>query len=226
MKRIQRIIKINHQLQGICCFFLPDLTEAKKVEALSYEWTKYLASLFEPNDELSQGYRMQKGCKSVFYTAVKDNLSDAWLEMEELHCVQRLAYLVDAMAFIQKHKRFGCTTFDELQEMYLDKIIHCKPKDCTIVNFVGDRYDFESTVSLKQQEREKRGQSWSSASKEFEPHDTLEVPNWDLISQNMKNKANLLDYIGNSWMKNNARLPADLKLVIGGLLIDPSKHLR
>ena len=29
----------------------------------------------------------------------------------------------------------------------------------------------------------------------------------------MRNKTNLLDYIGNSWMKNNARLPADLKVV-------------
>ena len=134
-----------------------------------------------------------------------------------------MAYIVDAMAFIQKHKRFGCTTFDELQEICLDKSIQCKPKDCTIVNFVGDRYEFESTVSLKHEEREKRGQSGSRASKEYEPHDTLEVPDWDLISQNMKNKANLLDYIGNSWMKNNARLPADFKVVIGGLLINPSK---
>ena len=69
------------------------------------------------------------------------------------------------------------------------------------MNFVGDRYDFEPSVSLKQQEREKRGQSGSSARKEYEPPDTLEVSDRDLISQNKKNNANLLDYIGDSWMK-------------------------
>ena len=93
------------------------------------------------------------------------------------------------MVFIQKHKRFGCTTFDELRGMYLDKIIHGKPKDCTLVHFDGDRYDFESSVNLKQEEREKWGQSRSSARKEYELHGTLEVPKWDLISQNMRNKA-------------------------------------
>ena len=83
---------------------------------------------------------------------MKNHLSDAL--SEELPSGQRMVYVSDAMAFIQKHKRFGCTTFDKLQEMYLDKIIYCKPKDYTIVNFVGDRYDFEPSVSLKQEERE------------------------------------------------------------------------
>ena len=32
----------------------------------------------------------------------------------------------------------------------------------------------------------------------------------------MMNIANLLDFIGNSWMKNNVRLPSDLKVVIRG----------
>ena len=62
--------------------------------------------------------------------------------------------------------------------------------------FVGDRYDFEPSVILKQGEREKWGQSGSSTRKEYVPHDTLEVPDWDRISQNIRNKANLLDYIG------------------------------
>ena len=38
-------------------------SEQNQVEALSYEWPKYLASLFEPDDELPQGYRMRNGCK-------------------------------------------------------------------------------------------------------------------------------------------------------------------
>ena len=119
---------------------------------------------------------------------MKDNLSDAWLEIEDLPSGQRVVYIIDAMVFIQKHKRFGCTTFDELQEMY------CKPKYCTVVSFVADRYDFEPSVSLKQEERENWYQSGSSDRKEYEPQDTFEFPDWDLISQNTRNKAILLDY--------------------------------
>ena len=36
------------------------------------------------------------------------------------------------------------------QEMYVDRIIYCKPKYYTIVNFVGDKYDFKPSVNLKQ----------------------------------------------------------------------------
>ena len=76
-----------------------------------------------------------------------------------------MVYIIDAIAFIQKHKWFGCTTFDVLQEMYLDYMIYCEPKYCTIANFVGDRIDFGPSVSLKQEEREKWGQTGFSARK-------------------------------------------------------------
>ena len=88
----------------------------------------------------------------------------------------------------------------------LDSIIYCIPKGCTIVNFDGDRYDFEPPVSLKQEEHEKWSQSGSSARTEYEPYNTLEVRDWELISQNMRDKANLLNYIGNSWMKKQCAL--------------------
>ena len=90
-------------------------------------------------------------------------------------------YIIYAMAFFQRHKRYRCSTYDELQDMYLDKINCCKPEDCTIVNFVGNRYDFEPSVSLKQEERKKRGQSGSSSRKAYDPNDTLEVPSCDMI---------------------------------------------
>ena len=38
------------------------------------------------------------------------------------------------------------------------------------------------------------------------PLDTLDVPDRDMISQNMKNEVNLLDYIDNSWMKKERSL--------------------
>ena len=79
-------------------------------------------------------------------------------EVEEHPSGKGAVYNTDAMVFIQKHKRL-----DELQEMYLDKIIYCKPKDCTKVHFVGDSNVIEPSVSLKQEEFEKRGQSGSSA---------------------------------------------------------------
>ena len=40
----------------------------------------------------------------------------------------------------------------------------------------------------------------------YEPNDTFDVPIRDLISQNMRNKVNLLDHIGNLWMKKQCSL--------------------
>ena len=37
-----------------------------------------------------------------------------------------VAYIIDDMTFVQKQKMLRCTTFEELQEMCLDKILHCK----------------------------------------------------------------------------------------------------
>ena len=103
---------------------------------------------------------------------MKINISDAWFEMEKLPSGQRVVYTIDVMPFIQKH-------------------IYYKPKYCTIVNFVGVTYHFEPSISLKQEGREKRGQSGSSARKEYELYDTHEVHDWDLISQNMRNSQSL-----------------------------------
>ena len=41
---------------------------------------------------------MQKGCKSVFYTAVKDTLSGG--SLEELPSGQTVVYITDAMGLI------------------------------------------------------------------------------------------------------------------------------
>ena len=68
---------------------------------------------------------------------------------------QGVDHSIDAMIFIQKHKRSGRTTLDQLQLMYLDKIIYCQPIDCSLVCFAGDRYDVEPSVSSKPEESEK-----------------------------------------------------------------------
>ena len=41
-------MKMNPRCHGMIFFILQGLTEDIKVEELSYEWTKYLSSLFEP----------------------------------------------------------------------------------------------------------------------------------------------------------------------------------
>ena len=67
---------------------------------------------------------------------MKENVAEHWEEKVDTPSGQSVVYIIDAMAFIQKHQRFGCTTFHELQEAYLDKIIRCRPKNCTIINVV------------------------------------------------------------------------------------------
>ena len=55
----------------------------------------------------------------------------------------------------------------------------------------------------------------------YKPSDTLEDPDWELILQK-RNKANFLDNIINSLMKNIAHLSASLKIYDWGLV----RHLR
>ena len=57
-KKYRDYIMMNLQLLRICFFFLQYLKEEKKVRALSFEWKKYPASLFELDDELLQGFKM------------------------------------------------------------------------------------------------------------------------------------------------------------------------
>ena len=57
----------------------------------------------------------------------------------------------------------------------------------------------------------------------YEPNDSLDLPDWDQFSHNLNNKATLLEYLGNSWMKNRSHLQENLKVIVGGLLKDPGK---
>nr|XP_002737263.2 PREDICTED: uncharacterized protein LOC100368483 [Saccoglossus kowalevskii] len=70
-------------------FATKELDEEKKKEILSYEWTKYPASLFEPEASLSQGYAMRKSNKADEPTVL----------------------VVDAMTFVQCYQHLGCNTF-------------------------------------------------------------------------------------------------------------------
>ena len=78
-------------------FYLQDITEERKVKALSYEWTKYPSSLFEPDEDMQQGYRMRKGCKSLFFAAVKESMAQDWVHKDEPPSGSNSIYIIDAL---------------------------------------------------------------------------------------------------------------------------------
>ena len=96
----------------------------------------------------------EKGNKADFIGALKDSMGKEWLELEDLPS-QELAkegntcMTVDMMAFVQRYEAMGSTDFSQLQKKYLEKILCMKPRECTIVHVVGDRYDISLEQSLK-----------------------------------------------------------------------------
>lgn len=62
------------------------------------------------------------------------------------------------IAFTQRYQRFGCSTFSELQHMYLDKLVQSNTPGCLVRN-VADRYDFRQEQCLTQEEVEERKES-------------------------------------------------------------------
>ena len=75
---------------------------------------------------------------------------------ESYGCNSPIISVIDAMAFIQRQQTLGCKTFGELQSSYRKKVVDQRPKGCRVIHFVGDRYDFDSTQSLKEETRLKR----------------------------------------------------------------------
>ncbi|XP_060776579.1 uncharacterized protein LOC132886053 [Neoarius graeffei] len=131
--------------------------------------------------------------------------------------------VVDAMAFIQRYQHLGSSTFYELQGNYLRQLLEMLPDQCDCIHFVGDRYDFSPAESLKGEEREKRMKTCPSKMKEYKPHDTLPVPEWKGFIHNPRNKANLLNYLGEAWTAQNKSLPAGCTLILGGVFCDPGR---
>lgn len=61
--------------------------------------------------------------------------------------------------------------------------------------------------------------------KEYEPHDTLAIPEWEVFSLNPMNKANLLNYLGESWVSQNESIPAGCRLLLSGIFRDPGRTI-
>ncbi|XP_061566210.1 uncharacterized protein LOC133420532 [Cololabis saira] len=189
-------------------YFVTDLDEDKKVEVFGHEWTSCPASLFEPDPSLDQGYAMRKGNKADYLAAIKTSLGSSWCEVDRLPTFDKpVVMIVDAMAFIQRHQHLGSSTFHELQAKYLKHLLSGITDNCDCIRFVGDRYDVSPAESLKGEEREKRMKTCPSKMKEYKPHDTLALPEWKGFVQNPLNKANLLNYMGETWAAQHKLLP-------------------
>ena len=102
-------------------------------------------------------------------------------------------YLSDMMSFVQKYQHLGPESFGRLLSRYIAKFMQIIPVGCTLVNLVGDRYDFDGQCTLKSDERQRREQS--KESERILPIGNLEIPNWKELMKNPNNKANFLNYI-------------------------------
>ena len=74
---------------------------------------------------------------------------DANLKENLAHFQLQTVYVIDAMAFIQRFQTLGAKTFQQLSELYLQKILYLKPTGCSVVHFVEDRYDIHDDARLK-----------------------------------------------------------------------------
>ena len=99
-------------------------------------------------------------------------------------------------------------------------MIRMMPPNCNCINIVGDRYDFDKTVSLKCGERQRRHQSEST--NEYHISKNLEIPDWKTFLKNPTNKANLLSFIASSLSTTTTRemIPDDVTVILSGMAKD------
>ena len=102
---------------------------------------------------------MRKGTKSNFLSAMSSDLQEGWKETHDLPTSNtdiQTAYIVDAMAFVQRFRNMNCSTFGEMSEKYLQQLNKSKPGGCSMIHVVSDRYDVPEAESLKYDERQRR----------------------------------------------------------------------
>lgn len=204
-------------------YFLQNMDNDQKVETFSHEWTSYPSSLFEPDPALPCGYGMRKGNKADFVIGIQKELGESWIEKDQMPTSTHSShFIIDMMAFIHHYRNVDCTTFEELQQKYLTILLATKPTNCDSISVVGDRYDVDSSKSLKLEERMKRDKP-AGPGKTYDIQDRLPIPQWKNFIAHHPNKAALLNFIATSWMKNAHLLPQGFKLVLGGMLRDPGK---
>ena len=201
-------------------YFLQNLSNKEKVETFSHEWTSYPSSLFEPNTQMANGFAMRGGNKAEYMIGIKKQLGESWRDMDQLPSSDhRTHFIIDMMSFVQQNSHLSCKTFQDLQMKYIEVILAKRPSNCQIISLVGDRYDVEPDKSFKYEERSKRERSIVS-SKAYDIHEKLPVPHWKTFVSNKSNKASLLNFLAESWMKDHASIPQVITLFLGGMLLD------
>ena len=176
-------------------------------EFFNYEWTKYPASLFEPDD---QGYDVNKGNEADYVEALKSQLGDSWLEEDQLPFADGSVLLMP-MAFIHRQQDIGCKKFLNMATRSLHKLLMSRLPGCNMVNLVGDWYGVQ--LSLKEPERVRRQQTQDDVSRTFEIQDNLSIPTWKSFITNAKNKAALQRYRAKMWCKHPEMVPRDVQLL-------------
>ncbi len=132
-------------------------------------------------------------------------------------------YIIDAMAFIQSYQHMGAKTFGDLAQRYLVKIIKLAPYGCNEIHFIGDRYDFDRTQSVKHDERMLHRKS-SQHIPEYVPAENVDIPDWKSLMANNRSKVILLDFLSQTLIKNGAvMIPQGTSLVHGGTCIGKGK---
>ncbi|KAJ8321079.1 hypothetical protein KUTeg_002666 [Tegillarca granosa] len=185
--------------------------------AFSHEWTNYPTSLFDTDQRSESGFMMRKGTKSDFLAYLIKEVDQGEVEYDSLPDSDlSTVYLVDAMAFINRYYKLGGKTFGDFLQAFVGQLLRLKPSNCRCVNIVGDRYDFEDSVSLKGDERFRRGQS--KTQREYFISESLEIVDWNAILHDVRNKANLLDFISNG-LQTFANV-GDVTFIVGGLSKD------
>jgi len=166
---------------------------------------------------------MRKRNKTDYLAAIKTALGSSWGELDKLPPSDMpVVMVVDTMAFIQRYKHLGSSTFHNLQGKYLKQLFRIIPDKCNCIHFVGDQYDVSPAESLKGEERENRMNTCPSKMKEYKP-DTLPIPEWIGCIHNPLKKANLLNYMGETWAAQHKSLPAGCILILGGIFHDPGR---
>lgn len=217
-KSLVRIYQEESCVSRSLCF-LQTCDEQTRKKAFSHEWTNYPSSLFVVDPRVPQGYCMRKGSKFDFLSALKDSITPDSSPTRSLpDSSVPTAFLVDAMAFVNRYQFLGAKTFDEAAQLSIKCILNLKPSHCSFVNIIGDRYDFGEDKSLKADERQRRD---NSVSREYQPADTLPLPEFKTFLKNPKNKANYLDFITTYLLRNKDLIPTGVKLIFGGTSTDP-----
>ena len=111
---------------------------------------------------------MQKGCKSDFVKTLWSQVDETLKQSNLLpESILSSMYLVDIMSFVQKFQHLGNKTFGQLLSRYIAKFMQIKPVGCTLINIVGDGYDFDGQFTLKADERQRRESERISPIRQF-----------------------------------------------------------